>query len=320
MGAVIADGRGEWPALPYAAWKDTCETLHMYCQIVGKLRLALAPKTNQWWQVPLYVTPRGLTTSAIPYGHRSFEARFDFIDHALVFDTSEGVRATLPQVRRTVADFYHQVLAILGDLHLDIHIWTRPCEIPNPIPFEADTVHGAYDREAVATFFTIVRQLDNTLQRFRAQFRGKCSPVHFFWGSFDLAVTRFGGRMAPKRPGVDSITADAYDEEVSSVGFWPGSDETGGPLLYSYIVPEPAGFGEAHVAPAQAYYSHELKEFLLPYDAVRESADPDATVLAFAESTYLAGATRAGWDIEALRYTHADAEPVLSAIETGAPP
>jgi hypothetical protein len=311
----IDDGRGDWPELPYAAWKDTCETLHRYAQILGKVRLALAPKWNQWWNVPFYLTARGLTTSAMAYGHRTCEARFDFIDHTLIVETSEGTRAVLPLEARTVAEFYAQVRALLHDLRLDVKIWPHPVEVPDPIRFEEDTVHCAYERDPVNRFWTIVRQAGSIFDRFRGQFRGKCSPVHFFWGSFDLAVTRFSGRKAPPRPDEDRITADAYDEEVSSVGFWPGNDATGGPCFYSYTAPEPSGLGGAQLVPAQAFYSRELREFLLPYDLVRNAADPDAMVLAFAESAYLAGATRAGWDVEALRYDRADPEPAVAAVD-----
>ena len=317
--AIVQDGRGEWPSLPLAEWKDTYQTLHLYTQVIGKVRLALSPRWNQCWHVPFYVTARGLTTSTIPYGHRAFEIRFDFVEHALYFDTSDGIRCELPLVPRTVAEFYRQVLGILGDLRLDAPIWPHPVEIPDPIPFAEDTLHHAYDRDAVHRFWTITRQLDALFKRFRGQFRGKCSPVHFFWGSFDLAVTRFSGRMAPERPGVDVVTATAYDEEVSSLGFWPGSDETGDPMLYSYTVPEPSGLAQARVLPAQAFYSRELKEFLLPYDAVRNARDPDAAVLEFAESTYVAGATRAGWDVAGLRYKRADAEPAVEAADAMAP-
>jgi Family of unknown function (DUF5996) len=308
MGSLVQDGRGEWPSLPFAEWKDTCQTLQLYMQVIGKVRLALAPLWNQWWNVPFYVTARGLTTSAIPYGHRTLEIRFDFLDHALSVDTSDGTRAELPLVPRSVAEFYRHVQEILGDLRLDVPIRPVPCELPNPIPFVEDTVHHAYDREAVQRFWTITRQLDAIFKRFRGRFRGKCSPVHFFWGSFDLCVTRFSGRMAPERPGADSITAVAYDEEVSSLGFWPGSDETRVPMVYSYTAPEPSGLAQARILPPPAFYSRELKEFLLPYDAIQNAADPDGAVLEFAESTYVAGATSAGWDVEGLRYQRADAE------------
>jgi hypothetical protein len=318
MAILIRNGRGDWPELPYAAWKDTCETLHMYLQIIGKVRLALAPKCNQWWHVPFYVTPRGLTTSAMAYGHRAFEVRFDFIDHSLILETSEGARGVLPLEPRTVADFYEQIRAMLRDVELDTPIWPHPVEVPDGFAFDEDTVHGAYDREPVERFFTITRQINSLFNRFRAQFRGKCSPVQLYWGSFDLAVTRFSGRRAPPRPGADNITADAYDEEVSSVGFWPGNEATGGPMLYAYTVPEPFGFAEAHVYPEAAFYSRELKELLLPYDAVRTADDPDATVLQFAESAYLAGAMRSGWDVDGLRYGHADAEPALAGINATA--
>jgi hypothetical protein len=303
---LIRDERGDWPALRPAEWQETCDTLQLYAQVVGKIRLALAPKWNQWWNVPFYVTARGLTTSAMPYGHRTVEARFDFLDHTLVFETSEGLRAMLPLAPRPVADFYHQVQAMLADLRIDVPIWPHPVELAHPVAFDADTIHRAYDRQAAHRFWTILRQLDGILGRFRGRFRGKCSPVHFFWGSFDLAVSRFSGRKAPERPGADRITADAYDEEVSSVGFWPGNAQTGDAMLYAYTSPEPSGYSQARVEPGAAFYSQELKEFLLPYEAVRTAPDPDRVVLAFAESTYLAGATRAGWDIEALRYDKAD--------------
>jgi hypothetical protein len=314
VGIVVDDGRGQWPALPPAAWKETRQTLHMYLQVIGKIRLGLMPKWNQWWNVTFYVTPRGFTTTSIPYGHRTFEIRLDFVDHALLLDTSEGARVTLPLVPRTVADFYRQVNAILNDLHLQTPIWPHPVEIPNPIPFLEDTIHCSYDREWVERFWTTVRQLDSLFQRFRGRFRGKCSPVHFFWGSFDLAVTRFSGKMAPERPGADLITADAYDEEVSSLGFWPGNEESG-PVVYSYAAPEPSGFSAASILPAEGFYSPPFKEFLLPYDSIRNAEDPDALVLQFAESTYLAAATCAGWDIGDLSYTKMDAEPALASAE-----
>jgi hypothetical protein len=293
--------------------------LHLYLQVVGKVRLALTPKWNQWWNVPFYLTARGLTTSAMPYGHRTVEARFDFIDHALTIDTSDGVRATLPLAPRSVADFYRQVTHMLADLGLKVPIWPHPVEIPNPIPFDEDTVHASYDPEAVHRFWTVTREIDGILRRFRARFRGKCSPVHLYWGSFDLAVSRFSGRKAPTRPGADAITADAYDEEVSSVGFWPGDLQAGDAMLYAYHAPEPTGYARARVDPAAAFYSDRLKEFLLPYEAVRNALVPDATVLAFAESTYLAGATRAGWHVAELRYDKAEAEATLDAADAPAP-
>ena len=319
MGIIIADGRGQWPPLPLASWQRSYETLHMVMQIVGKVRLALAPKCNQWWHVPFYVTARGLTSSAIPYGHRTLELRFDFIDHQLVLETSEGRRSSLPLVPRTVADFYRQILGALHDLRIEVRLWPRPVEVPHPIPFTEDRVHCSYDGELVQRWWTITRQLDAIFHRFRGRFRGKCSPVHFFWGSFDLAVSRFSGRMAPPRPGADRVTAEAYDEEVCSLGFWPGSDETQGPMLYSYVVPQPSGYAESTVAPAQAFYSRALQEFVLPYDAVRTAADPDATVLAFAESTYLAAALHAGWDIDGLRARSDDSEPTIAAADLTAP-
>jgi hypothetical protein len=291
----------------------------MYTQIVGKVRLALAPTWNQWWHVPFYVTTRGFTTSPIPYGHRTFSIAFDFVEHALVLDTSEGVRATLPLVPRTVADFYEQVLSILDDLYINVSIWPHPVEVAHGIRFDEDTVHHTYDRDAVHRFFTIVREIDLLFKRFRGQFRGKCSPVHFFWGSFDLAVTRFGGKLAPVRPNMDPIFAGGYDEEVCSLGFWPGSDAVG-PIVYSYFAPEPAGYKKAHVQPGEAFYHPDLKEMVLPYEAVRMAPDPDAMVLTFAESSYVAGATLAGWDLEQLRYDKADAEPAVEAADHEAAP
>jgi hypothetical protein len=319
VASVFPQGRGDWPALPYEAWKDTCETLHMYMQIVGKLRLALTPTVNQWWEVPFYLTARGMTTSPIPYGARTFEMRFDFIDHALLLETNEGYRSTLPLVPRTVADFYEQVHGMLGEFDLEVPIWTQPVEVPNGIPFDEDTVHGAYDADMVRRFWDITRQMDIIFKRFRGQFRGKCSPVHFFWGSFDLAVSRFSGRMAPPRKDADSINRIAYDEEVCSFGFWPGNDATGGPMLYSYIAPEPPGYGDARVLPETDFYSRELKEYLLPYDAIRDQPRPDAVALEFAESAYVAAATHAGWDLQALRYSHADPEPALAFTDAALP-
>jgi hypothetical protein len=301
------DDVGEWPELPYEGWKATYRTLHMDTQIIGKLRLALAPKWNQCWQVPFYTTARGLTTSPMPYGFRTLEIRFDFIDHQLLFETSDGRRRTLPLEPRTVADFYDEVFGILGALGVDVHIWPQPVEVEGGIPFLEDDVDRAYDRDAVRRFWTITRELDLLFKEFRGRFRGKCSPVHFFWGSFDMAVTRFSGRMAPERPAADPITAEAYDEEVSSLGFWPGDAETGGPVIYSYTAPEPPGFATAEVRPAAARYDDRLKEFVLPYDALRAAADRRALVLDFAESTYQAGARAAGWDVTALAYRRGEA-------------
>jgi hypothetical protein len=296
------DASGPWPALPFEEWRDTYATLHMWTQVIGKIRLALAPMTNQWWQVPLYVSARGLTTSPIPYGARSFEIDFDFIDHNLVVRTSEGATRALALVPRTVADFFRETRAILLALDLAVRIRTLPAEVPSPIPFPDDTRHAAYDAEHAHRFWDICRRIDLVLKEFRAGFRGKSSPVQFYWGTFDLAVTRFSGRMAPERPGADRITRLSYDEEQSSVGFWPGDATTGGPAFYAYTAPEPKGIAERKILPAAAFWSREKKEFLLPYEEVRREANPARAILAFAETTYEAGAALAGWDRAALAY------------------
>jgi hypothetical protein len=291
-----------WPPLPLNEWQDTYATLHMWTQIAGKVRLALTPRSNHWWSAALYVTPHGLTTSAIPYGPRSFDVTFDFCAHTLWIQTSDGAVRSLALYPRSVADFSREFFAILRALDIDVHINPLPQEVPNPIPFDKDTVHAAYDAAAVARCQRILISSHQALQRFRAGFIGKASPVHFFWGSFDLAASRFSGRRAPARPGADAITREAYSHEVSSVGFWPGTP--GGPVAepayYAYMVPTPEGYAQASVRPATAYYQQQLGEFILPYDAVRNAADPAAMLLDFAQSTYAAGATLAGWDRAAL--------------------
>ncbi len=303
-GDVVArPGRDElWPALPLAAWQDTYETLHMWTQIVGKVRLALSPPLNHWWAVTLYVTPRGLTTSPIPYGARTFEVTFDFLDHILWVRTSDGARRAMALYPRSVADFYREFMAILRALGIDVAINTLPQEVANPVPCDEDHEHASYDAAAATRCWRILAQSDRVLQQFRARFLGKCSPVHFFWGSFDLAVSRFSGRRAPARPGADRVTREAYSHEVSSCGFWPGtpSGPIREPAYYAYIVPAPPGFAEAAVRPAAAAYNREMGEFILPYEAVRNAADPDAALLDFAQSTYEAGAQLAGWDRAAL--------------------
>jgi hypothetical protein len=284
-----------WPALPYADWQDTCATLHMWTQVVGKIRLAQTPLVNHWWNVPLYVTARGLTTSAIPYGARTFEIDFDFIAHELIIKCDDGAVQTVPLVPQSVADFYHAVLAALGALGMESKIWSMPVEVPDPIPFEQDTQHAAYDAAAANRFWRVLVQADRVFKEFRARFIGKCSPVHFFWGSFDLAVTRFSGRRAPERVGADAITREAYSHEVISHGFWPGSAAFPQPAFYSYTAPAPPGLESEPVRPAAAYYSTELKEFLLSYEDVRGATAPDEALLDFMQSTYEAGAKRAGW-------------------------
>jgi Family of unknown function (DUF5996) len=291
-----------WPALPLAAWQDTYATVHMWTQIVGKVRLALSPPLNHWWQVTLYVTPRGLTTSSIPYGTRTFEVAFDFLDHTLWIRSSDGARRAMGLYPRSVADFYREFMSLLRSLGIEVTINPLPQEVANPIRCDDDEEHAAYDATYANRYWRILLQSDRVLQQFRTRFLGKSSPVHFFWGAFDLAATRFSGRRTPERPGADLVQREAYSHEVSSCGFWPGT--VGGavqePAYYAYMVPEPACFAEAVVQPAAAAYQRELGEFILPYEAVRTAVDPDATLLAFVQSTYEAGANLAGWDRAAL--------------------
>ena len=289
-----------WPSLPLAAWKDTYATLHMWTQIVGKIRLQLTPRLNHWWNVPLYVNSRGLTTSPIPHRQRTFEMQFDFIDHKLVTSTSDGRVDTLQLRPMTVAEFYRQVMAHLGSLGIEVHINTKPCEVPDPIPFESDTVHAAYDPEYAHRFWRILVTVNEVLLEFRSRFLGKCSPVHFFWGSFDIAVSRFSGRRAPVRPGADAITREAYSHEVISAGFWPGGGNVNGPAFYSYTVPEPDGYSAAQVQPGAAFYDPQLREFLLMYEEVCAAESPRRALLDFLQSTYEAGANLARWDRNAL--------------------
>ena len=300
MPNVIADRPECWPALPSDSWKDTCATLHLWTQMVGKVRLRLTPLLNHWWNVPLYVTAQGLTTSRIPYGQRAFELCFDFIRHQLVLQTSDGVGKTLALAPRSVAEFYQEFMEMLRSAGIEAKIWRMPVEIPNPIPFDQDRVHASYDSAAVEKFWRILLSVDAVFSQFRAGFTGKCSPVHFFWGSFDLAVTRFSGRRAPERPGADAMTREAYSHEVSSVGFWPGSGEVKDAAFYSYMVPAPQGLKDARVRPDAARYDQQLGEFLLMYEDVRKAASPSATLLAFCQSTYDAGASLGHWDRAAL--------------------
>ena len=288
-----------WPELPLAPWQETCETLHMWTQIVGKVRLALMPSVNHWWHVPLYVNSRGLTTAAIPYRGSAFELQFDFIEHQLALHTAAGNEDLLPLAPRSVAEFYGEFMKMMRAAGIEVKIWRMPVEIPNPIPFDDDVVHAAYDRGAVERFWRILLSAQYAFQVFRSRFIGKCSPVHFFWGSFDLAVTRFSGRRAPERPGADAVTREAYSHEVSSVGFWPGAG-FGDPAFYSYAAPEPEGFSAAAVGPRAAHYDPQLREFILMYDDVRSVASPSAALLEFCESTYRAGAALGRWDCEAL--------------------
>jgi hypothetical protein len=289
-----------WPALPLEAWKDTRDTLHMWTQIIGKIRLKLAPPLNHWWQVALYLTSRGLTTSPIPFGDRDFEFMFDFIDHQLIVQTSDGHTEQIPLRPRSVADFYREVVATLHRLAIDVHIWTVPSEVPAPVRFEEDSQHASYDPAYVHRSWRVLLAADEILKEFRGRFIGKASPVHFFWGGFDLAVTRFSGRRAPERVGADSITREGYSHEVSSCGLWFGSGSLTGPAFYSYAAPEPPGFKEARIRPAAAFYSAEFSNFLLRYDDVRGTPDPRAVVLEFLQSTYDAAATLGRWDRENL--------------------
>jgi hypothetical protein len=285
-----------WPELPLEAWQGTYATLHMWTQIVGKVRLALSPRVNHWWEVPLYVTARGLTTSAIPYGDGIFEIQFDFIEHELVIQTSWGTSKTMELEPRSVAEFYAEFMSALRSLGIEVKISTLPCEVPNPVRFERDTQHASYDREYAHRLWQVLVLCDTIFKEFRAGFIGKDSPVHFFWGSFDLCVTRFSGRRAPERPGADSITREAYSHEVISAGFWPGGGDVKGAAFYVYAAPEPPGFAEQKVKPAAAFYHPGMKEFLLMYDDVRGAASPREALLSFLQSTYDAGAKLARWD------------------------
>ena len=285
-----------WPELPLDAWQETYATLHMWTQIVGKVRLALTPLINHWWEVPLYVNARGLTTSAIPYGDGIFEIQFDFIGHQLDIQSSWGPSKTLPLKAQSVADFYAAFMSALHSLGIEVKIWTVPCEVPNPVRFELDTQHASYDPEYAHRFWQILILCSNVFREFRGGFIGKDSPVHFFWGSFDLAVTRFSGRRAPERPGADAVTREAYSHEAISAGFWPGGGDIKGAAFYAYAAPEPAGFSEQKVKPAEAFYQPQIKEFLLMYDDVRRAPSPRQALLSFLQSTYEVGADLAGWD------------------------
>jgi hypothetical protein len=294
-----------WPDIPYPAWRDTCATLHLWTQIVGKIRLARTPWLNHSWHVPLYLTTRGLTTSPIPYDDRSFEMHFDFNDHVLDVTVSDGTARMVALAPRTVADFYGAVMQALTDLDISVAINELPAEIPDAIPFSRDTTHASYDGQYAQRFWQALLQADRVFKLFRTCFLGKSSPVHFFWGSFDLAVTRFSGRRAPafqtKVPGVKiEVMREAYSHEVSSAGFWPGGNGIDFAAFYSYAYPAPEGFKEQPVRPSGAYFDAQLGEFLLPYDAVRTASDPEATLLEFLQSTYDAAASTANWDRESL--------------------
>jgi hypothetical protein len=294
-----------WPAVPLEAWADSCATLHLWAQIVGKIRLRESAPINHGWHTTFAVTARGLTTSPIPHGLRTFQIDFDFIDHALLVLASDGGTARIPLEPQTVASFYRRVMNALKGLDIDVRIHGSPNEVPDPVPFARDEMHRAYDAEYVNRFWRALVQSDRVFKQFRSRFIGKCSPVHLFWGALDLAVTRFSGRRAPEHPGgipnlPDRVTREAYSHEVSSCGFWAGGGSIAYPAFYAYAYPEPPGFGQARVRPSEAFYSADLREFVLPYDAVRQAADPDRTLLDFLQSTYEAAADRGGWDREAL--------------------
>ena len=304
-----------WPELPYAAWKDTCQTLQLWTQIVGKIRLARTPWLNHSWHVALYVTARGLTTSPIPDGARTFQIDFDFVDHVLWLRTSDGHFRQVVLKPVTVAEFYGEVLHALSELGIAIRINGKPSEIPDAIPFAEDRVHHSYDRDYANRFWRVLSASNEVFAQFRTGFLGKASPVHFFWGSFDLAVTRFSGRSAPRHPGgvpnlPDDVAQEAYSHEVSSAGFWPGGGAIDYPAYYSYAYPAPEGFAAARVRPAQALFSKELGEFILPYDAVRTAADPRAALMEFLQSTYDAAADLGKWDRKALECAIGEARVV----------
>lgn len=294
-----------WPGLPLDEWKDTYATLHMWTQIVGKIRLVQTPWVNHSWHATLYVTPRGMTTSPIPHGAKTFQIDFDFIAHQLLIQASDGAVRTIALRPMTVADFYKEVMVALRELDLPVRISIIPNEVETPIAFDRDTTHASYDANYAHRLWRILAQSDQVFKEFRARFNGKCSPVHFFWGSFDLAVTRFSGRPAPKHPGgvpnlPDWVTRDAYSHEVSSCGFWPGGGPMPNPAFYAYAYPEPNGFKEAPVRPASAFYSDAMREFFLPYDEVRRAESPKDLLLAFLQTTYEAAASLGAWDRRAL--------------------
>jgi hypothetical protein len=289
-----------WPALPLREWQQTYHNIHMWMQIVGKVRLELTENTNHWWNVPFYVNARGLTTSAIPYGDLAFEVRFDFLEHWVHIDRSDGQRRQIELVPRTVADFYSEFMSALRELGIEVSIYAKPVEVADPVPFAEDRLYKAYDRDTAQRLWHILLSCEAVFQQFRARFLGKCSPVHFFWGSFDLAVTRFSGRRAPERPGADAITREAYSHEVISAGWWPGGQGIDGPAFYAYAAPAPAGLEQQRVRPEAAYWHPQLQEFILMYDEVRRAAEPEQLLLEFLQSTYEAAAELAHWNREEL--------------------
>jgi hypothetical protein len=300
-----ATGHAAWPALPYSEWKDTRDTLHMWSQIVGKIRLAQSPWLNHSWHATFYLTARGMTTSPIHHGGRTFGFDFDFIDHKLTISTSDAATRTMKLEPCSVADFYRELLDHMAYLGLPVDIHSTPNEVTDAIPFEQDHIHASYDAEAANRFWRLLLQAERVFQEFRSRFIGKCSPVHLFWGSFDLAMTRFSGAEAPLHPGgvpncPDWVTREAYSHEVSSCGFWPGNDAMPYPLFYAYAYPEPAGFKTASVRPDKAFYEASFGEFILPYEEVRQASSPDAMLLEFLQSTYEAAADFGKWNRAAL--------------------
>lgn len=294
-----------WPRLPLNEWQSTYATLQLWTQIVGKTRLRLSPMQNHWWHCTLYVTSRGLGTSPIPYGDRTFEIEFDFLDHQLVLRTSDGETRTMPLVPRAVADFFREYLALLRSLGFEVRIHGAPNEVADPIPFAEDRVHASYDAEAVQRCWRVLVHSDRVLKEFRGRFIGKCSPVHFWWGGFDLACTRFSGRGAPPHPGglpnvPDDVTREAYSHECISAGWWPGGGPIAEPAFYAYAYPEPPGCPDAPVRPTAARYDRTMREWILPYDAVRDAPDPGAALMEFLQSTYDAAAGLGAWDRAAL--------------------
>ncbi len=290
----------DWPPLPFSEWESTCDTVHMWTQIVGKTRMGLEPLVNHWWNVTLYVTPLGLTTSSIPFRGKSFEVEFDFVSHRLRTVTSEGREHIIRLYARSVADFYAEYISGLHSVGVDIHIDRTPAEFDDTTPYDQDHHHAAYDEKYVERFTQILIGTNRVMKKFRAPFLGKCSPVHFFWGSFDLAVTRFSGRRAPEKPGADPITREGYSHEVISCGFWPGDRRFKHPAFYSYAVPTPAGLPDEPVRPRGAYWNRQLGEFILKYDDARAVQPVETAILDFCHSTYEAGAKLANWDRSSL--------------------
>ena len=292
--------KNAWPALPLSKWKETYATLHLWTQIVGKIRLALTPMQNHWWNTALYVSPRGLTTSTMHYNGQLLQIDFNFIDHMLVIETTDQAPKIIALQPRTVADFYQNTMDALSSLGMPIKIWTTPVEVVDRTPFEKDEKHASYDPEYAQKFWRILTQDNRVFTKFRCRYTGKVSPIHFFWGAFDLAVTRFSGRMAPSHPGAPNVArfvaVEAYSHEVSSCGFWPGGGPIDEPVFYAYTYPEPDGFSQFPTQPAEAFYHKELGEYLLPYDVVRTAESPDDILLSFLESTYEAAATCGNWD------------------------